>query len=165
MGEIFCEEGDSIEQSRSLFDEWLLGKIIAQTLVDMDLSPEKAQEFVALLKIMIAYQNWFDKIPTRKKISVPPLETWLKDPEIQEYLRVNRYEGVLWFNKEAFDKLTRGLLTIAISSITTQTDLSDKEILSRAEDSYKIIKRVRKAGKKSGYQVAKLLENAKAINL
>jgi glycosidase len=161
LGTILCEGEDSIEQSRSLFDEWLLGKIIIQTIVELDSTPDQAEGYVNLLKILIAYQNWFKKIPTKKKKMVSLLKTWLEDPEIQKYLRVNRYNGVLWFNKEAFDKLTQGLLTIAIISITTDPDLSNEQVSTGASDAYKFIRRLRKASEKSEYQVIKLLEGVK----
>ena len=89
------------------------------------------------------------------------MKSWLKDPEIQEYLRINRYEGVLWFNKESFDHLTRGLLTVAIIRLKANADLTSAQVSAKVSDCYKIIHRIRKASKKSGYQVGKLLEELK----
>jgi hypothetical protein len=157
LGEAFCHDEETVAQSRSLLDEWMLGKIVNQTLVDLDFSPEKAQDAVALLKILVAYQDWFERGAVKKKKVAKLLKFWLKDPEIQEYLRINRYEGVIWFNKEAFDKLTRGLLAIALIRIPTTSKLSPEKKGTRISDCYKIIHRLRKAGMKSGYQVEKLL--------
>ena len=136
-----------------------MGKIVAQALTGPELPQEQAQESVKLLKILVAHQNWFEALPAKKKYAASILKTWLKDPEIQEYLRINRYEGVLWFNREAFDKFTRGLLTVALISTTSDTELSDQEISSRTLRCYKIIHHIRKASIKSGYQVEKLLDS------
>jgi glycosidase len=158
LGEIFCDEQDTVEQSRNLIDEWLLGKIIAQTMDEFKPSPQGGVESVQLLKILISHQNWYKGLAPKKKNAALALKSWLKDPELQEYLRINRYEGVLWFNKEAFDELTRCLLAIALIKTFTDSKLSDKKISSRTKGCYKIIHHIRKASKESGFQVEKLLE-------
>ena len=121
-------------------------------------SPKGGQESVHLLKILITHQNWYHDLSPKKKTALPILKSWLQDPEIQEYLRINRYEGVLWFNKEAFDELTRSLLIIAIIKTTTEPKISEKKISARIRKCYKIIHQIRKASQQSGYQVEKLLE-------
>jgi len=161
LGEIFYDGENAAEQSRNLIDEWLLGKIVAQALEGLDIPQEQTLESVQLLKILAAHQDWFEGLPAKKKSASPTLKSWLNDPEIQDYLQINRYEGVLWFNKEAFDTLTRGLLTAAIINTSTDPNLSDQEISSRTLGCYKIIRFIRKASKKSGYQVEKLLDGVK----
>ncbi len=161
LGETISQDADAVEQSRSLIDEWLLGKIVAETWVEMELSPANSQISVDLLKILVAKQNWFERFSAKKKKAASLLELWLNDPDIQEYLRINRYEGVLWFNKEAFDRLTRGLLAVAVIGLQTSSDLSAEQVQTRTLDCYKVIRRIRKASKKSGYQVERLMEKVK----
>ncbi len=157
LGETFGEDADNSPQSRSLLDEWLLGKIVAQTLVELQQTPEKAQKSVDLLKILVAQQNWYARGAVKKKKADKLMKHWLKDPEIQAYLRINRYEGILWFNEEAFDQLTRGLLSIAVIRLNTESDLSPKQIEKRTNNCIKIIHRLRKASNKSEYQVKELI--------
>ena len=72
LGAVFCKgDEDAIEQSRNLLDEWLLGKIVAQTLVDMDLSQEEAKQSVNLLKILVARQTWFERVLLKRKGKQP----------------------------------------------------------------------------------------------
>jgi glycosidase len=157
LGEIFSDDSNDPELSRSLIDEWLLGKIIIQALTASDIPPQEAYEAGQLLKILVAHQYWYLDAPKKKK-AVSLLSSWLEDPEIQNYLRFNRYEGVLWFNKEAFDKLTRSLLTVSLINIQVEPELSDKKKTKRSKRCYKIIHTMRKASEISGYQVGKLID-------
>ena len=111
---------------------------------------------------MVAQQNWADGIPNKKKTAGSLLKSWLSDPEIQDYLRINRYEGILWFNKEALDNLLRGLLAIALITTSTDEKLSEPQISKRNLESYKIIKKIHTAAQKSGYQVDKLIAGVEA---
>ena len=162
LGKTICEEEDISERSRSLIDEWLLGKIIRQALADLGLPADAPVKAVNLLKILVAQQNWADGIPNKKKTAGSLLKSWLSDPEIQDYLRINRYEGILWFNKEALENLLRGLLAIALITTSTDEKLSATQISKRNLESYKIIKKIHTAAQKSGYQVDKLIAGVEA---
>jgi hypothetical protein len=162
LGEIFCEDNlDVAIQSHNIIDEWLLGKIIAKTFTDLALPFEQSQERVNLLKVLIAQQNWYTKGSVKKGKARKFLKKLLNDPEIQSYLRINRFEGILWFNKEAFDQLINGLLMIAIVSILSDSDLSQDQAETRVKSCIKIISRIQKAGKKSEFQVTKLIKGTK----
>jgi glycosidase len=163
LGEIFSDDLYDAKRSRSLIDEWLLGKIIIEALLASDLSQQEAHEAGQLLKILVEHQYWYlDSI--KKKEAIPTvLSSWLENPEIQEYLRFNRYEGVLWFNKEAFDKLTRSLLTVSLINIQVDPNFSGKQKRKRSKRCYKIIHAIRKASAKSGYQVGKLIDQVQNI--
>lgn len=100
-----------------------------------------------LLKIAILLQNWWSKGSTNKEIN-----EILNLTEVAEYLQINEYDDKLWFNKEAFDKLIDALYEVNTISIGT----NKKEQKTFSE----FVMRIRKAEKKSEYQVGKLLENS-----
>jgi len=157
LANALCEEDELNERSRSLIDEWLLGKIIAQSMDELKPSPQAGQESVKLLKILVAQQNWCAEAP-KKKAAAHVLRLWLSDPEIQDYLRINRYEGVLWFNKEALEKLLRALLAVALIANLSEAETTKAKINAQNKRCYRIIDKISKAVKKSGYQVEKLLQ-------
>jgi hypothetical protein len=157
LGKTFCEKDEYIERSRSLIDEWLLGKIIAQTMDELQPPPQAGQDSVELLKILVAQQKWFAEAPN-KKAAPQVLKSWLSDPEIQDYLRINRYEGVLWFNQEALEKLLRTLLAVALIANLSDPESPIEKINAQNKRCYRIIDKINKAVKKSGYQVDKLLQ-------
>jgi len=71
---------------------------------------------------------------------------------VRQFLQVNRYHGVLWFNKEAFEELLWWLWLVAVVQIGADPQRAD-EMLACSE----IIKQLCQAAEKSGYQVEKLL--------
>ena len=76
----------------------------------------------------------------------------LKDGEGQQFLGVNRFKDVVWYNAEAFDELLWWLfLTAVIQS-------ADDEI----GGTYRVIRDIQRAGQKADYQVEKLLKAVKS---
>jgi glycosidase len=155
------------QQSRSWMDEWLLGKIIAGVLQDLGLDEASAWRGVAIVKLLTAHTRWFEMELPRPKRAYQVVQAILGDDEIQRLLQVNRYQGVLWFNKEAFGRLLWWMLALAVieeTSVTHQIEPQRPalEVAQAVVEHYDIVKKLQQAEKKSGYQVEKLLEAAKA---
>jgi hypothetical protein len=89
------------------------------------------------------------------------LESWLKDDEVQQFLQVNRYRGVLWFNKEAFEQLLWWMLVVAVVTISADPLRSTAEVSQEIVTAYDIVRKLQQAEEESGYQVEKLLEAAR----
>jgi hypothetical protein len=164
-------------------DEWLLGKLVAGALQDLGLDEAEAWWAVGTVKILINHQDWH-KLETSRTDS-PPVEerqaatarptpaqeqaeraygtlvSWLRDPEVQQFLQVNRYRGLLWFNHEAFEQLLGWMLSVAAVDISAGTERSQDEIAQELADCYDIVKRLQQAEESSEYQVVKLMEAAK----
>ncbi len=153
-------EYDFPQQSRSWMDEWLLGKLVAGTLQDLGLDANTARTAVGTVKILISHQRWYELQVPKKKRTYQVLVSWLRDNEVQQFLQVNRYRGVLWFNHEAFDRLLSWMLTIAAVGISADQELSPEQIAQEIVACYDIIKKLQQAEKVSEYQVVKLMEAA-----
>ena len=144
-------------QSRTWIDEWRLGSIIAGVLSDMGVAEPAAAEAVALVKLLTSHQDWFaaesdGAQPTARQAA----QTLLADNEVQQFLRVNRYKDVLWFNKEAFETLQWWLFVVAVLP-TSSGDVPPKKVAVHVAAAYSIIRKLQQAERKSGYQVDKLL--------
>jgi hypothetical protein len=143
-------------QSRSWIDEWLLGKVLAGALQDLGLDGAEAWQAVAVIKLLTSHQLRFaTKAPDVRTKACEVLETLLEDDEVHPFLQVNRYQDVLWFNKQAFEQLLWWLLLAAATHTTASrpTALAGEEILA----CYEVVERLRQAGEESGYQVEELL--------
>ena len=149
LGEIVTRQ-DPSEISRAWIDEWLLSKIMAAGLVDLGLSKENAEKSVLLVRLMTSHANWYERFGKEDKTGASVLQAWLKDPELQGYLQVNRYQDILWFNREAFEELLWWLYTASLVGTPAQTP---GDTASR----FAIIQRLLEAESKSEYQVEKLL--------
>jgi len=145
--------------SRSWCDEWLLGKIIAGTLRDLGLDEGAAWHAVTTIKILISHQRWFeDQQVAKDGRTRRVLESWLRDDEVQRFLQVNRYGGVLWFNQEAFEQLLGWMLRVAVIALIADPLRPKAEVAQEIAACYEVIAELQQAEEKSGYQVEGLLE-------
>ena len=163
LGKVVSEEGYA-ERSRSWLDEWLLGRIVAGALQDFGLDEEAAWWAVTLIKSLITHQRWFasaEAAPGRRSQAHRVLETWLRDGDVQQFLQINRYRDVLWFNKEAFDQLLDWMLRVATVQISTDPHRTANEVAEEIAACDDVVKHLQQAEEESGYQVGKLLEAAK----
>ena len=151
------DESDFGGQSRSWIDEWLLGKIIAGALRDLGLDDEAAWWLVATLKLLTTHQSWFQARTPGKQEAYRVLETWLRDSEVQSFIQVNRYQDVLWFNKEAFEQLLWWMLIPAVVTLSADPSRPATEVAGGITDCYQIIQQLLRAGLDSEYQLEKLL--------
>ena len=86
------------------------------------------------------------------------VESLLRDSEVVELLRLNRYGGVLWFNQEHFDELAGALLTSGVILATAEPAGGSDQQAAALAAHYQAIQAVRAAEQKSDFQVEKLLQ-------
>jgi hypothetical protein len=138
------------EQAISLCSDWLLFKRVNRLLSE----PE-----TQLLRILIRWQNWH----TRRNLPAPTayrvLLALLADTEVQQFVGINRYDNVLWFNKERFETLLWGLFFVAVVHHTAEPRMPKKAAAQAIFDIYQLCASWLKAKDKSDYQVERLLKN------
>ncbi|HMN59730.1 MAG TPA: alpha-amylase, partial [Anaerolinea sp.] len=142
--------------SRSWIDEWHLGSTLETAWRAAGLSEAAAARSAGLLRLLTEQQDWFAvsaKQPLRQVLA-----NWFSDETVQRFLGVNRYKEVLWFNQEAYDEFVWWMYLVAIFDAVTSPNTGASLIAERALLAYDLVKKLRKAGKASGYQVDKLLE-------
>jgi hypothetical protein len=114
-----------------------------------------ARHAVSVIKLMTTHQCWCE---AGEKTSTAALEGWLKDDEVLDFLRVNRFEGIVWFNKEAFEEFLRWMFTVAVIEITADPRRSAREAVERIADCYDIMDRLLQAEAASEYRLDKLVD-------
>ena len=144
------------DQSRSWMDEWHLGKIITETAQALGVSEPGAWRAVSAIKILLTHQA--EPAAPGKLGAYQALQSWLEDDEIQRYLGINRYQGILWFNQELFDELLHWMFLREIILVGSDASLSAAEIAERVDASYRFVQVLQQAETSSGYQVAKLID-------
>ncbi len=159
---------DAAGQSRTLIDAWRLGRVIAPALEGLGMSDATAWRAVAAIKLFSEHDKWFNMGTASDMRAYRVLESWLRDSEVQQYLGVNRHQGLLWFNQEAFDQLLwAALLHATIGLLAEPGDTADGKTPSIAggvAERYAIIERLQQAEKDSKYQVARLMSLARGGN-
>jgi glycosidase len=154
-------QGSSVEQSRSWIDEWRLSKTISDVLKELGLDDETTWRAVILVKLLTNHQRWFEVKPPDQKQASAILESLFKDDEVQQFLQVNRYNDIWWFNKEAFEELLWWLMLIAAVEIGSDPLRPINEVVKELNGCYSMIQTWHKAEEQSEYQVEKLLEAVK----
>jgi glycosidase len=168
LGEV-SGKTEPAEVSRSWIDEWLLGKITAHTLIDLGLDEANAWHQVSLVKIITAYQGWWKLVDTTPASEAHLLlQKWLGDSEVQRWIGVNRYQGVLWYNKESFETLVWWFYVTAVVDILASAPVSDErtpaeeeQLVQQMAGCFKVVRRLLKAEQASDFQLDKLLEGLK----
>ncbi|MFN2265966.1 MAG: alpha-amylase family glycosyl hydrolase [Anaerolineales bacterium] len=157
MGSLLGSQG-AAERSVSWIDEWLLGRILVSAFIDLGISEQQAWGSLTTIKILILHQDWYKSSSPRAKRAYKILEVMLEDEFVQNFLQINRYQGVLWFNKEKFQELLAWMMRAAmvIGIEHWGQDVEDTEVM--ISDCYRAIRKLQKAEKKSDYQVEMLLE-------
>jgi hypothetical protein len=169
LGKIF-DAGDFIAQSRSLLDEWLLAKITRRALLQAGLDQPAADQATLLLKLLTENQQWFVQNGLKKDRPHRILEKLFRSDDFRQLLRVNQFDNVLWFNKEAFQAAARWLFAVAVfETIYGAAPVAQKPSAAKTQktaekilETYSIIEKWQKAEETSEYRVVKLLEGVRA---
>jgi hypothetical protein len=155
-------DGDAFAQiSRSWLDEWLLGKITAAALQELGLDEGTAWWRVSTIKVLTAHQRWFEIEAADEGRAYQVLHAWLEDEEVQRFLRVNRYQDVLWFNAEAFQELLWWMFVTAATAISANHDGTAEEAAEAIAGCYRLVETLQQAEAASDYRVERLLEAAR----
>lgn len=149
---------DAGQQSASLIDEWLLGKVISGVMRELGQDDTAAWRTVALVKLLCSHQAQLSA-PAQTQPARQLLAAWLADRDIQTYLQINRYRDVLWFNKEALERLL--LLLLATSAITTGAASAPADT-GRLAASFARVRAIQQVAEAAGYQVDAVIDEARA---
>ena len=154
LGEIISSNGAIAEQSRSWIDEWMFDRLLTNVFRELDFDDKDIWEALSLIKIFTTHQHWLSDKDTFNIYTA--LEPFLGDSEVQQFLQVNRYKNILWFNQETFELLLSWMLLTGIIAITVKNE-NAKEALT-VNDLHKAITKLRQAAAQSQYQLGKFIE-------
>jgi hypothetical protein len=145
-------------QSRAWIDEWGFGKTISDVLKELGSDEETTWRAVILVKLLTSHQRWFEMKPPGQKQASAILESLFKDDEVQQFLGMNQYDDIWWFNKEASEEMLWWLMMTAALEIGSDPLRSVKAVVAELERCYSIIQIWQQAEEKSDFKVEKLLE-------
>jgi hypothetical protein len=148
---------DFAGQSRTWIDEWRFGKTILSVLRNSGLEEAVTWSSLTVIKLLTGHQGWFETKPSDQKQAYAVLESLLKDSEVQQFLGVNQYNDIWWFNKEAFEKMLWWLMMVAALTIGSDPLRPVNAVVAELERCYAMIQIWHKAEKKSEFKVEKLL--------
>lgn len=161
LGRLFVSDPLTPSRSRTLLDEWFLGRILGRSLQNLGADSNLAQQGVQVVKILTTHQAWFNPGSEEGVSAHVVLQNLLRDADVQHYLKVNRFQDILWFNREAFDQLLEWLLVLNLLNLAAEEPDTESINLELFQDRYQTIEQLREAASQSGFQVDRLLQAVK----
>ncbi|MGC9468752.1 MAG: alpha-amylase family glycosyl hydrolase [Anaerolineae bacterium] len=160
LGDLVDSENGS-EISRGWFDEWLLHKPVTRAMEALNLDAAARQRVLTSIRMLLTYPYWKPQVAElRPEVDpYPVLRRALSTSEVRAYLGVNRYEDILWFNRESFERLLWWMVCLTALQVAPE---DGQELIEEVVAVYKLVMRLQKAEELSEYQVEKLLRAARA---
>jgi len=139
-------------------EEWLLDVVLIDLFRDSGLDENGAERATALVRALTRHQEWYRRVQPEPAHAYDVLAAWLVDEDIHAFLCFNRFDDILWFNKESFDVLCWWMLATATITICADPLSSTMEKHNEIVEAYRIIRELQQAESLSGYRVEQLLE-------
>jgi glycosidase len=153
-------QGNADVLSLSWADEWQLYKTFAALLRKLGNSESEANHAITTLKLLTTQHGWYRQMLDRSAGEV--LKYWLTTPEILDFLHVNRFEDVLWYDHDAMLDFSWWMTLVAYLDAEMDPQATSAASSEALMGAYSILQEILKADQDSGYQIEKLLELLKA---
>ncbi len=165
--------------SRSWMDEWGLGRRLSEAFCRVLAIDEASAERAVLgVKWLVSYGDWWTMLdlssPSAARSSAAPapttshlgvrhlLRTLFADGDVQRFLGVNRYQGVLWFHRESFEQLLWWLrLTVPIG-LHCDPSVPAEGIAPMLGQVEAVLQSWEEQAQRCGYQVERFLDAVEA---
>jgi hypothetical protein len=149
LGLVFSET-DIAGRSQALFDEWHLGRLLAEAYRGLGYEESAASRMAATVRLLIGRQASRGPRDPEERRDLPP--------DVLQFLQVNRYQGVLWFNKEAYDEFAWWTLALALIDVQHAPAASSAHFIRQAAAAWDTYTTMLDAAAQSEYRLEKLLE-------
>jgi hypothetical protein len=151
------DENYSAMISISWLDELLLGKLIYQSLQEKGFDNHD----MLLIKSLTLHPHWLDNAKTALS---PAFDSLLQYQESNKYLQVNRYQDVLYLNREALQELLAAFFVTAIIGLAPDIGNQATRVSKNISNWYKVIRKVLAAADAAGYRIDKMQEYLVSAN-
>jgi len=140
-------------------EEWQLYKTFGDALGQMNYNEGDVARALKALRLITSQGDWYARLgqkPLREIASA-----WFATPEILDFLQVNRFEDILWYNREALSDLLWWMAVSALLYCEMNPSCSRNDAVEVLLGSYDVLKAFLKADQKAEFQLEKLLEKLK----
>ncbi|MCS7260004.1 MAG: alpha-amylase family glycosyl hydrolase [Anaerolineae bacterium] len=161
--------------SRSWMDEWGLSRRLVEALGRiLEVDSASAERTVLGVKWLVSHSDgWIALISSTASVArasgedVPTVfnlrarhgfRTLFADSDVQQFLGVNRYQGVLWFHQESFEQLLWWLRLIIQIGLRCDLSIPSDMVASVLEHVETILRSWEEQARRCGYQVEPFLD-------
>lgn len=141
-----------------LLDDWLLDKIIRNSLSEFGFDNYNINKIINLIKITALHQNFFKNNLSRKNKDINLFQKLISDSNIRLLINVNLYDNILWFNKENFELFLNNIfINNFIELVNFEKDI-DKKNLKLINEIFDTIEKWKKHAQGNSYQLDKMYD-------
>ncbi|GIW38372.1 MAG: alpha-amylase [Meiothermus sp.] len=152
LGWVFTHGLGKAEESRAHLDEWRLGRVLEQTLAELGLGEADARRAVGLVRLLLAHPE----LAQNPVLLNQQMDSLFQDPEVQGFLKVNRFEGAVYFNREAHQDWLKGLSQMSLTLATSEGE-APTQVKKERKAWAALVAKLDKAAESSGYVVEQYL--------
>ena len=143
--------------SQIWIDEWLLRKVIRQALQELPVSEPAADYGSRLARLLTGQIGWQRAEASKTLKPRVVMKAWLEDPGIRDFLRINTYDDIEWFNGEAMETWLEWMLVLGALDVLTDPEIEEDQKTKQMVLMYDWITEIEKAAALAQYQVGKLV--------
>jgi len=152
-----ADSRQSAQISQTWYDQWLLGKVVQETLSQLEFDHPTAAYGAGLVRLLIGQQDWPRvKGGVRRKPYVL-MSAWLEDESIRRFLGVNSFDGVAWFNLESMQNWIWWVLAVGVLETMSTSGITKAEMPKRLTRLWDMLAPILAAIPESDYRVDRLL--------
>jgi hypothetical protein len=150
----YCDANTAHQAAAQVFDALRLREVMAQSLEKLGMHGEERWRTIARLHATFAHAAWAPAAQASSHRSTPVF-SWLHDPEVAWLIGVHEWEGVRYFNKEAYERF---LWWMALRSLLGLAEKPDAKAVAALENEIEL--RL-KAAEEAQYRTEVLLKVGK----
>ncbi len=141
--------------SLSWLDEFLLSKLIEQTLQQEGHDEFSSGRKILLIKTLTLLPDWLEEY---EKNPGSAIQSLFQYQEVQKYLMVNQYQEILYFHYESLIELLAAFYASAILNISLRKNISKTEIKKKLISWHSLIEKIIKVAGKNNCKVYPTIE-------
>lgn len=138
----------------SWLEEWQINHVIRDSISSLGFTHEQVEEALSELNLAITQQRWYSTCKTKSINEI--IQDWMSSPEIQRFLKVNRFDQKVWFDKTAFSDFCWWMSALPV----LESGANNAAMLEALLGSQEILEQLKSAEEGSGYQLDKLVDLA-----
>jgi hypothetical protein len=146
---------DAGAAARAWFDELRLAPLVAEVFRGLGSDEAEAWAQVELLRVLLTLPRSGTIGPGTRGRTLRLARAWLVDPDVRPFIRVNVWEGVAWFGKEAFERLAAWMVVLDAADAIASGD-DDAAVGRKLVESEALAAELVRAGEAAGYRVDRL---------
>ena len=154
----FFGGGDPGSAESPTIDDWKLDRVLESAFRELGIEDAESGETVQAITALAGGNPWpLPGFPPAERARL--LASMIFDgPDFRNALQVNSYQGVEYFNKEAFERMMWRLLATAAVDLTAASEAPPGQVADALVAAHKTVLILLCAESESGYRVGNLLE-------